>query len=96
MSDKYRLSWESVGVSELHKYMNADPRFYSNCTQTVPNSEIPDMYWHKVGPKEISGGDDNDQYKTLKEWAEQDREFIRNVLLERCVSQPTWEVVLPL
>lgn len=89
----YRLSWEMVGSTKLSKYCNADPLIYSNTTQTVPNSKIPDEDWHAVS-KET----DNpwDQYYTLKSWADQDREFVRNVKLEEQVtSQVTWREVTP-
>lgn len=44
----YRLSWESVRLNALWKYSNADPTFYKNTTQIVPNSQIPDEDWHPV------------------------------------------------
>lgn len=79
LSRLYRLSWEMVDQRELWRYCNADPNFYKNTTQTVPNSQIPDEHWHP-----LSKMTDNpwQQFNTLREWAAQDREFVRNVRLE--------------
>lgn len=89
----YRLSWEMVKQTALVKYSNADPMFYSNTTQTVPNSEIPDEDWQVVGPVEftIPGNEHRiDQWKTLTEWSMSDKQFVRNVKLERRVGAPSW------
>lgn len=92
----YRLTWEIVNLKELWRYNNADPMVYSNTTQTVPNSEIPDEHWHTVGPVEFTIPGDKgrvDQYKTLVAWDQSDRQFVRRVKLERRVDDPTWEGV---
>lgn len=87
----YRLSWEAVGQSELHLYCNADPRWYSHVTQTVPNSQIPDEHWHRI---ERIDTNPFQQYNQLKKWADEDREFIRNVTLEQAVKiEPDWQPV---
>lgn len=86
----YRLSWEMVRTSVLARYCNADPIFYTNVKQTVPNSQIPDEHWYAVS-KETS--DPWQQWRTLREWADQDRGFVRNVTLERQVNEPRWEAV---
>lgn len=86
----YRLSWETVGVSKLWMFSDADPRSYKNTTQIVPNSQIPDGYWHAVSKEDSNPWQ---QYNQLKEWADQDREFIRNVRLEESVSEPEWREV---
>lgn len=87
----YKLSFEIVGQQFLHLYCNADPRFYTHTTQTVPNSQIPDEHWSVVTRE----GEDNilDQYRTLKSWEEADKEFVRNVTLFKSVSDPAWEKV---
>lgn len=90
MSVLYRLSWEMVSLGSLHLFSNADPTFYKNTTQTVPNSRIPDEYWHPVS-KETS--DPWDQYGTLKAWADADKQFVRNVTLERTNTERIWELV---
>ncbi len=86
----YRLSFETVYTSALHKYCNADPAFYKNVTQITPNSQIPDEDWHLVTRET-----DNpwDQAKVLKMWADQDKDFVRNIKLEKMVSEPAWEQV---
>lgn len=90
MTDTYRLSWEMVGVQHLHLYCNADPRHYSNVTQIVPNSAIPDEHWHKVSRET---DDPWGQRDALRAWAAADIEFVRNVVLEKMVSEPAWSVV---
>lgn len=91
----YRLSWEVVDLDKMHLYMNADPRFYKNCTKLVSNADIPDEHWHKVVKvKETKEEDMTGQYETLKKWADEDTDFIRNVKLEKAVlTEPIWEEV---
>jgi hypothetical protein len=83
----YRVRFETVSISELHKYCNADPRFYKNVTQLVPNSQIPDEDWHEVLGHET----DNpwDQFNNLMTWVLADREFVRKVTVE-LQPDPTW------
>lgn len=90
MTDTYKLSFQTVKQGELYKYCNANPYFYKNVTQTVPNSQIPDEDWHTV-TKET----DNpwDQARRLKIWADSDKEFVRNIKLEKMISEPQWEEV---
>jgi hypothetical protein len=85
----HRLTFETVGTQYLGLYSNADPRWYSNTTQIVPNSEIPDEHWHEVS-RVAELADLEDQYRTLKGWAEADAEFVRKVRLEQLVAEPTW------
>jgi hypothetical protein len=86
----YRLTWEMVGLAHLGLYSNADPRLYKNTTQVVPNSQIPDEHWHEVSKQDSNPWD---QYRTLKAWADADTGFVRNVRLERQVTEPRWEPV---
>lgn len=86
----YRLSWESVRLNALWKYSNADPTFYKNTTQIVPNSQIPDEDWEPVSRETDDPGG---QWHTLKAWADADTGFVRNVVLEKAVSEPTWRQV---
>lgn len=86
----YRLSWEIVHPHDLHLFSDADPAYYSNTTQTVPNSQIPDEYWYKIVKE---SGDPWSQYNQLKEWSDNDEQFVRNVKLEKQVATPTWEEV---
>lgn len=83
----YRLSWEMVRLSSLGQFSNADPRVYANTAQTVPNSQIPDEHWHSIS-KETR--DPWDQYRTLKQWADEDREFVRKVRLQKLAGEPEW------
>ena len=82
MSDEavYRLAWEMVSLGELWRYSNANPMEYSGTTQTVPNSQIPDEHWHKLTK---DGSNPHEQYRQLKSWADDDREFVRNVTVTR-------------
>lgn len=95
--EQYRLSWDMVTTTYLHLYANADPLYYSNTTQIVPNSEIPDEHWHHVEKvRKPSDEDMTDQYRQLKEWADNDTGYVRNVKLERAVvPEPVWEEVTP-
>lgn len=86
----YRLSWEMVNVGDMKRFCNADPYFYSNVQQLVPNSEIPEECWHTVSRET---DDPWAQYDQLREWADADREFVRNVVLEEQVSEPAWREV---
>jgi hypothetical protein len=90
VAELYRLTFEIVSQTHLHLYCNGDPMFYKNVTQTVPNSEIPDEHW-----QEVSKEDSNpwQQYNALRQWAGEDRGFVRNVRLEKQVSMPEWEPV---
>jgi len=87
----YRLSWEMVDSHQLWRFCNADPAFYSNTTQTVPNSQIPDEYWHPISKVT---DDPWDQHSTLKRWADADEQFVRNVKLEQAeIVAPDWKPV---
>lgn len=83
----YRLSWEMVGQRSLHLFCNADPLLYKNVTQTVPNSQIPDEHWY---PMSRETSDPWQQYNQLKKWADADEQFVRNVVLGKQDTQPTW------
>ena len=87
----YRVLFETVNLPALRKYCNADPAMFKNTTQTVPNSQIPDEDWHPVQGRAT----DNpwQQYSQLRQWEAQDREFVRNVRLEKMISEPQWEEV---
>jgi hypothetical protein len=87
---RYRLSWENVRQGQLGRYMNADPTFYKNCTQTIPNSQIPDEDWYPVSTET---DDPWDQYDTLRKWAAADTQFVRDVRVEEMTAPPTWEPV---
>lgn len=84
----YRVLFETVRQDALRKYANADPAMFKNTTQTVPNSQIPDEDWHEV----TGNATDNpwQQYNQLRKWVAEDREFVRNVRLQRMVSEPEW------
>jgi hypothetical protein len=89
--DIYRVLFETVSQSALYKYCNANPTFYKNVTQTVPNSQIPDEDWYEVKGHET----DNpwQQYNQLKKWDRADEQFVRNIRLEKLVSEPRWEEI---
>lgn len=83
----YKITFETVNQDSLVKYCNADPRFFKNVTQTVPNSEIPDEDWHTV---ETTTEDPWDQHNQLVVWDMQDKEFVRNIQLYEQVREPEW------
>lgn len=84
----YRIKFELVRQAALARYSNADPLFFTNTTQTVPNSQIPDEDWYEV----TSRPTDNpwDQYRNLRLWDSQDTGFVRNVRLEQNTEEPVW------
>lgn len=86
----YRIVWEMVDLRQLVRYSSADPSLYKKTKQTVPNSLIPDDHWHVV-TRETD--DPWDQYATLKEWSDGDREFVRNVRVEKMTTSPSWKAV---
>ena len=88
----YRISWEHVSLGSLYKYSNADPTLYKNTTQIAPNSQIPDEDWHPISRETNSPWQ---QYNTLREWADADTGFVRNVKLEQMASEPEWREVDP-
>ena len=87
IGEKYRITWEMVNQAALPKYFNADPRFYSNATQIIPNSRIPDEDWHEIRRETT---DPWDQYRQLKAWADAGEQFVRNVRLEKATTEPVW------
>lgn len=92
MADEvYRIRFEVVNQVALAKYCNANPAFYKHVTQVVPNSQIPDEDWHEViTPATTSPWQ---QFRQLRQWDSEDREFVRNVRLEKMVNEPQWEEV---
>lgn len=87
----YRLSWEMVSLRELWRYSDADPTYYKNTTQIIPNSAIPDEHWHRI---ERNDTNPFQQHSALKEWADADTGFVRNVVLEESVAAKfEWQVV---
>ena len=58
-----------------------------NTSQIVSNSHIPDEDWHEVVNETDTPWD---QYWILRKWAAEDAHFVRNVRLERLVTQPEW------
>lgn len=88
----WKLTWEVVGMNHLHLFCDADPLYYAHTAQTVPNSEIPDMYWMPVS-REDTWESINEQYIRLKQWADADKEFVRNVQLWELEEEPKWKKV---
>jgi hypothetical protein len=80
VSKIYRLSWEMVKQGSLHKYCDANPVFYKNTTQLVPNAEIPDDEWELIvkAPETEPFG----QFNNLCASENSGFGFIRNVKLE--------------
>jgi hypothetical protein len=91
---RYRLVFEIVDTNELHRYANADPRYYSNTTQMVPNSEIPNEHWRQVDRESDDIEDLRDQYDKLKEWHDGDEGYVRNPRIEQMPTGEWTEVQL--
>jgi hypothetical protein len=83
----YRIRFETVYPGRLKNYMNADPMVYSNTSQIISNSRVPDEDWYEV-VKET----DNpwDQFWVLRKWSSEDAHFVRNIRLEKLVTAPEW------
>lgn len=79
MADTFRLSWDMPSPG----YALADA------------AGIPDSEWRRI--QRVGTSDDGilDQAATLARWAATGEEPIRDVVLERQVTQPTW-VEVPL
>lgn len=77
---QYKITWEMVSAVK-------HPELYYNEGPNTPNFYVPEECWHTV-EKET----DNpwDQYNTLRKWAEEGTEYIRNVHLYELVSSPEW------
>jgi hypothetical protein len=91
----YRVLFETVNLDRLAEFCDRDPARYRSrdVHQVVPNSEIPEDAWHPVTG--VTTSDPWDQYGTLRLWAAEDREFVRNIRLERLAAEETWEEVQP-
>lgn len=90
----YRVVFEMVRQDRLAEFMDADPATHRGTRQVVPNSKIPDDAWYQVHGKATVNP--WNQYRTLREWAGADREFVRNVRLEKLnMDNPVWEPHLP-
>jgi hypothetical protein len=81
-----------VRAGRLHKYCNADPRYYSNTRQVVPNSQVDERDWHLISKQVETLEEVRTQYETLLQWAKEDREFVRNVKLYEA-GEPVWREV---
>lgn len=85
----YRVVFDTVRQDRLKEFCDADPATHSGTSQVIPNSRIPEDAWYRVEGRAT----DNpwEQYRNLRLWAAQDREFVRNVQLERLVmDNPRW------
>jgi hypothetical protein len=87
----YRVVFETVAAMRLKEFCDADPAYYSDTTQLVPNSAIPDDAWYEVTGNPTD--DPWDQHATLTMWDAQDLHFVRKVRLEKLAAEPVWEEV---
>lgn len=88
----YRLEWQHVATKRLYKYYNADPMYYSNAKQMVPNSQVDEEDWITITKEANAIEMLQGQYEKLKEWSEADEEFVRNVKLYEA-EEPRWREV---
>jgi hypothetical protein len=79
--DIYRIIFETVNLARYPE------------VEKLPNSQVPDRYWHEV----TTNATDSpwSQYYTLRKWHREDKNFVRNIRLERMVSEPVWESFEP-
>ena len=84
IEQQMRISFETVTASELWRYSNVDPRFWSNSVQMVPNSEIAEEHWSTTPSSREGWADDIlRQAQTIRQWIAEDRGFIRNLKVSR-------------
>lgn len=83
MADTYRLSWDMPNFNQVAEWQ----------ARGVLASQIPDGDWHRTVRVAESDNGILEQAATLARWAETGEEYIRNVVLERQVMEPTWEEV---
>lgn len=90
MSGRFRVSWEMPPPTVVA--FEYEDRYGPGIWRTLTDQQWDALPWHPV----VNETDDDsclDQYRQLKEWAETHEQPIRNVKLERQVSQPAWEEV---
>lgn len=85
---RYRLSWEMVSAigPGAQFYFNEEPLL-----GLLPE-DVPDEFWHTVTNERGDLGDIEDQARTLRKWADEGTQLIRNVRLERA-NEPEFEEV---
>ena len=91
---KYRVSFETINPHRLGRYSDADPTFYKNTTQLVPNSKIPEEEWRLVSRVTDDFVSAMSQYENLKKFHDADTGFVRNPRLEES-SEPEWKEIKP-
>jgi hypothetical protein len=80
----YRLAWEMPSAQVVDAIEQAQgPGVW-------PGYDWSTLDWHRV---ENISEDPFRQYRTLQQWALSKEQPIRNVVLERQVSEPVWETV---
>ena len=86
---RYKLEWQTVFTSRLHKYYNADPVLYAKTKFITRIEDIDEDDWHTV--TRLGGSESSilEQFDTLKKWAEEGTEPIRNVHLYK-TEEPSW------
>lgn len=89
----YRVVFETVHTHRLAEFCDCDPATHHSrdVHQIVPNSQIPDDAWYEVKGRETDSP--WQQYDQLRQWSAEDRQFVRNIRLEKLASPPVWEPV---
>lgn len=82
----YRITFEHVKIYEAGHVLSPHLR----------NSQIPERHWSRT-PTVVQTANPWEQYRQLKEWADNDTGMVRNVRLQRSVkpTEPKWEDVTP-
>lgn len=81
--NEIRISWE---MADPHEVNDVEIRYGKKCWQRLPT--WPDMRWAPVERVTADEAEARDQFETLKAWADNREEPVRNVRLE---TRPTNE-----
>lgn len=84
MNELYRLSFDTIDANMI------DYCAFQYGEECWPLIDFKNLRWHTVRKETTSPFT---QYDQLKRWAQSHEQPIRNVILERLVTQPVWERV---
>jgi len=89
-AQRYRLTFETLDMIFVS---DMEARKGEKCWLTIGKYQWETLPWHPIVKEATENTGILDQHAQLKQWAQTHEQPIRNVKLERLVSQPVWEVV---
>lgn len=83
MSDSYRLTWSMLSTHRVAELQAAG----------VPVDQVPESDWRRV--QRIATVEESiiDQARRLQQWAADQTEYVRDVVLEHRTADGSWEEV---